>query len=415
MNTACMANRFDNFFKWIIYSSVAFYIFSCALPFFSNIPIFILACAGIISIVFGIKNKPRKFSSISIFFIFFILSFLFSTFFSQNLERTISLSFPFLPGLLLFFILFEFFEDKKEYYMIYGWFSITSAVVSLIALHTALVSDQPTPSNWAHQTGLPYFIVPNDFMMLTVFMPFLVVMAIRNASYTFKTLSILVLGLNLLLFIVYQSRGAILLSLTAIGLPLFMIKKIPFKKIYVYLPVCVIILICIDSLFGLALSKKVFTKSSWFSRLTPWLIAVEMFKSAPIFGTGPRTFGYFYPILVNQFTFPDWIIIDNRVMPWAHNVYLETMAEQGIVGLIILFALIGIAMINFKRLFSCCNSRDPVIIVFSSTVILILGGIIEFSFIRHFFVIVFFAIIGLISALSNKVNSDGDDYANATV
>lgn len=391
---------FNKFLKSIIYSSVVFYIFSCALPFFSNIPLIILALGGFASVILLLKNKPKKFSLISTFFFLFILSFVVSAILSQNFERTFYLSFSMVPGLLLFFVIFENFENEGEYYLIYTGFVITSAIITIASLYAAFISDQPTPSHWVRQSELPYFIVPNDFMMLTVFMPFLVVMALRQTSRCLKFLLLFIIGINLLLFIVYRSRGAVLLSIIAIGFPLVLIKKITLKKLCLYIPFCIILLFIVDSLFAFSLIKKIFTIESWFSRLTPWMVAFEMFKIKPIFGTGPKTFGYFYPILVNKISNPDWIIVDNRLMPWAHNIYLETMAEQGFVGLMILLSLVGIIIIKIKQFFSCNKSKELIAITLSSTVILILGGMIEFSFIRHFFVIVFFSIIGVLATLS---------------
>jgi hypothetical protein len=55
-----------------------------------------------------------------------------------------------------------------------------------------------------------------------------------------------------------------------------------------------------------------------------WSTAWKMFHEAPLLGKGPHTFGLFHPT------------------PWAHNLYLEVLAEQGIVG----FAALGFLLVS---------------------------------------------------------------------
>ena len=59
-------------------------------------------------------------------------------------------------------------------------------------------------------------------------------------------------------------------------------------------------------------------------RLRLWTFAWAMFMDAPLLGQGLHTFA------------------DERI-PWAHSLYLQSLAEQGIVGLLALLLLLSYA------------------------------------------------------------------------
>ena len=77
-------------------------------------------------------------------------------------------------------------------------------------------------------------------------------------------------------------------------------------------------------------------------RAAHWSAAVKMWEQAPWFGVGPGNYAYAYPDIVRN---------DNRLRRWedplghAHNVYLNIMAEGGIVGIVVyLFVWGGVAV-----------------------------------------------------------------------
>lgn len=76
-------------------------------------------------------------------------------------------------------------------------------------------------------------------------------------------------------------------------------------------------------------------------RAAHWSAAVKMWDQAPWFGVGPGNYAYAYPDIVRS---------DNRLRRWddplghAHNIYLNVLAEGGIVGIVLyLFVWGGIA------------------------------------------------------------------------
>lgn len=56
-------------------------------------------------------------------------------------------------------------------------------------------------------------------------------------------------------------------------------------------------------------------------RIGQWLVAVEMFKDAPLVGKGVHIFGLAYPMYLERVTLPAGVAPDTAYIPWAHNLY----------------------------------------------------------------------------------------------
>jgi O-antigen ligase len=293
-----------------------------------------------------------------------------------------------LPALILFFLIVEFY-DRQNFFLVFWCFGVASALASMVALYAAAVSARPAPSDWLFEAGLPYFIVPNDFILLAVFIPFFMAMIVQQRAFFIKSIAVIIIVLNLILFTVYRSRGAILLSVLAIGLSWVMITG-SYKKIFLVLLTVTSAVVMVDFFTGFQLGYKLAAGyESWLTRLAPWSKAWDLFCASPLIGTGPRTFGQFYPHI-----------------PWVHNLFLETLAEQGLLGVA---ALSGLTVSMYRTLIDLLKKTDVSTILVISWVIIFLGGLIEFSFIRHFFVIVFFVVVSLTIGLTLTSADKGEE------
>ena len=84
-------------------------------------------------------------------------------------------------------------------------------------------------------------------------------------------------------------------------------------------------------------------------RLVAWFTAYDMFYNHKIWGVGPDTFSEFYSKFLKNI--PN-VVVTNKVLPHAHNEYLQTLAEFGLLGFIhlstvILFCVFSI--VNYMR------------------------------------------------------------------
>ena len=381
------------FLKYFLRLSLIIYLINFSFPFFSNIPLILLGVTGLFSICFMHKKKKDKKnnSSIRIYLTFFIVSFLISFILSDHQLKTLTFFPSMLPALIIFFLITEFFQ-KKDYHLLYLSLSASSMIVSIMTIKMCVLSENLSPSIWIQQTQLPYFIVPNDLIVFSIFIPYVIIEGFLHKSIFIKIFSLIAILLNLVMFVLYQSRSGVILSLMAIFLSLCLVMT---KKKYLFLLIFFIVLVVIfvDHFWDFYLTKKILSGSdSWLTRLEPWLIAWKIFKEHPITGSGPQTFIVFYP-----------------KMPWAHNLYMETLAEQGIIGIIsLLFLANSIIAASARYIFIDKASA----ILFSSSVILFVGAIIEFSFIRHFFTVVFFLITSMTIVNSTYLTAKRGKHAN---
>jgi O-antigen ligase len=156
----------------------------------------------------------------------------------------------------------------------------------------------------------------------------------------------------------------------------------------------------VDGLLGFPLLAKFSGFAG--TRIPLWLAAWGMFLDAPFLGQGPHTYVLLYKSYLNNSNLPDWLAIDPRRTPWPHNLYLEVLAEQGLVGLAALGALLPASARLGWRLRSSTQRdlRIYGIAVLSSLAGFCFAALLESSFVRLWVVVTLFALLGLLAKLS---------------
>jgi O-antigen ligase len=158
-------------------------------------------------------------------------------------------------------------------------------------------------------------------------------------------------------------------------------------------------ILVVDALLGFPFAQK-FTNQS--GRIAFVLVAWSMFLDAPILGHGLHSFGLFYQSYLSNLGLPSWIGADPRPLSWAHNLYAQVLAEQGIVGIT---ALMFLLIFTFSVARKTMQAGDQKI---RALITGILGALFGFcaaamfdsSFMREWVVVIFFILIGIISSLS---------------
>jgi O-antigen ligase len=109
----------------------------------------------------------------------------------------------------------------------------------------------------------------------------------------------------------------------------------------------------IPAYFGLtdALSQPV-TDANYavLERLAHWVAAERMWASAPWLGVGPGNFNTIYPLV----RLPRWDV----ALGHAHNIYLNVLAETGILGLLAYTCLLVTAGVTVWRRFRRVSRRN---------------------------------------------------------
>src|SRR5262249_2331764 len=68
------------------------------------------------------------------------------------------------------------------------------------------------------------------------------------------------------------------------------------------------------------------------SRLGHWMVAAQMWAESPWVGKGPFTFVDHYLRYLDRMTLPFGVPKEQRYIPWPHSLYLEQLAERGVIG-----------------------------------------------------------------------------------
>jgi O-antigen ligase len=84
------------------------------------------------------------------------------------------------------------------------------------------------------------------------------------------------------------------------------------------------------------------------ARLGHWLVALQMWMAAPWLGQGPFTFTEFYAKWLPA-TLPFGITPQVAAIPWAHNLYLEVLAERGLLGFAIFAGVATWTLLRGRR------------------------------------------------------------------
>jgi O-antigen ligase len=109
----------------------------------------------------------------------------------------------------------------------------------------------------------------------------------------------------------------------------------------------------------------------WDARIPIWETSWNTFLGNPILGAGRHTFRY--------------VSADNIQVNWAHNVYLETLAEQGLVGLAALTGLLVTMVCMAARIRKRASGDQRIVAaaLMATTIGILFAGIFEISFVRQ--------------------------------
>jgi len=348
-----LLNIKNNFYKKILL--VVLFLILIIPPFFNGgnniyikeIVFILVSVLGIFFIFFIPKEEKNSLNKKSIINYSFLFVFLIFTLISSVFSIFRYYSFIFWLNILnyevLFFIISRVKFSQKEKDLLFKIVLIVSVILCLIGIYFYLTG------SYIRLTSLFYW--PNPF---AGYLLFIIPLAVYNYFISKnKFLSILSLVILITSFLLTGSRGAFLILFIIIFIYLILNFK-EFKKNFLYL---FIILIFSSFLFyGCSYLKG----SEFFSfiehykntgsnqdystniKLNYWQGALEIFKKYPIFGSGPDTFSIIY----SQFQ-------KNPISSgkYAHNWYLEILAESGVLSLLIwLIFLSSIIFFNWKHI-----------------------------------------------------------------
>lgn len=113
------------------------------------------------------------------------------------------------------------------------------------------------------------------------------------------------------------------------------------------------------------------------SRIPVWDAALHQIQEAPLSGSGANSFGPYYAEHIRRTDYPDFIAVDTRYMPWAHNLFLDVAVSFGVPASALLLALLLAVLVKSLR-----TKGQPDSAVFGSVLLFLLASMVEFTHLR---------------------------------
>jgi len=311
---------------------------------------------------------------------------------SSDAAQSLRLSAPLVPAALLFFLIGDRFETVGHTRALYLTFSLVSLGLSGWLLWNAWLDGWVSPNVWAQHAGTPLLVVGNDVTFLAVVAPLSLALIYGHPRRAIAAISGLSILFTVCVIGLFLSRGALLALVVSLGCASALIRpRLAIACGALLLGVTVVV----DAALGFPLASKF--AAAWTSelpRVSLWQQAWSTFLDSPWVGHGPYTVTY--------------IAADQREsMRWAHNLYLDALVGQGLVGFAALLLLLGSAV---SQAWATHRVAQGDVRTLNAAALAALSGfcvaaLYEISFLRLWAVVSLFALLGLISHLADIARS----------
>lgn len=186
----------------------------------------------------------------------------------------------------------------------------------------------------------PALVVPNDMLLGVIFLPIVVAIFFNEKSMFLK---ILVVGVvAILLAAIYKVDSRVCLLTTVLMLMMSFSHTRP-KQFLAYRIVLLLVLYLAEFFLDLGVVENLLALRQENARLSIWLAGLMRWVDHPFLGFGPSNFEIAYRLGISSMDLPSWMVVEDRTVPWAHNLYIEALIERGVFGLVtqsMLFLLI---------------------------------------------------------------------------
>ena len=379
---------------------VCIYLVGFAFPIPWQLPLLLFVALAVLAVLSEGATKRRPAPRIlTIAVAIFLLATVASVLGSRDPSRSLALSAAWVPGALLFVVIGERIRLLDHVRILFVAMVAVALLLSIWLLVATGVYGT-NPHEWLQGQGIPVLVVPNDCNFLALLTPLALVLVLEKPRSPQAILGILAIVAVALVIAVFTSRGAAL----TMGVSLVAAAGLARPRLaWAVVAVLLVGFLVVDGVMGFALTSK-FTRVVD-SRISLWLMAWEMFLHAPWLGQGPATFRVLYPLYLEIVPFPDWVVMDpwGGPVPWAHNLYLELLAERGVVGFVAFSGMIAAGLTVSGRLLRR-HGAGPISWWAAGATASLLGflfsGLYETSLVRIWAVVLLLSLLGILASLS---------------
>lgn len=371
-----------------------------------NIPVLILALLGLLNALYNPLPFPWQ-APLCGGIAALLISTLLSLVGSPLAQHALWANLYWLPALLLFGLATLTYRSAIALDSLAMAMTLLTAMLSGQLLWVAASAPAQHPSAWVEQLNSALIAVPNDLALVAVIAPLSALLAFRSAARApwLSLFVVAILSAGWVTMVIYQSGIAAM----AMALTLFALLACwRWRLALISLAAVSALALAIDALMGWPLLAKYLKFINHLDARTGlWVAAWLMFVDAPLLGHGPNTFGSIYLVYLQQATLPEWIATDFRHTPWPHNLFLELLAERGLVGFSAFMFLFFMAFSKLYRLVKRSDTalRQWAIALSCSGIGFCFTALFELSFKRLWVLLVVFLFLGIITAIDSPIRS----------
>lgn len=378
--------------------AVCAYIIGIAVPLKWDIPFLALAFSGVLAAGTRMRTALSASSPLAVPVVVFLMATGLSTLLSADVPRSLKLSTPLLPGVLLFFLVAHHVDGTHQVRRLFGAFSVVGLGVASVLLWAAWSNRGISLEQLVATVGIPIIVVPNDVTFLALVSPLSLVLLYRERRGLIRGVAALSVLLSVAAVVVLQSRVAILTMVLCLG---WVVAGLMGRRRALACGGVVVALgLLTDAVLGFPLLAKFGHYAGWVGRIPLWRSAWGMFLTSMALGHGPHTFVLFYG------SYLPWLPTERRIIPWPHNLYLEMLAEQGIVGFSALAFLLAAGLRagwRAQRLHEA-EARMFAAGACAAFVGFCAAAVVELTLLRYWVVVVLFTLLGVIAQLTSSEN-----------
>ena len=393
---------------------VSGYVIGLALPVSPglDLPLVFLVALAVLAAIASPQQRRLGDSLVALPLLAFVAARLASALAAPEPLRSLKMVAPVLPGLLLFFVLSEWVRTEHHVAVVYVSLTAAGLVLATTFLVMGWLSAAGSADAWAQAMPSPLLVVKNDLAVVAVLAPVALAAARLRPRWLVR---LLVLGFFAALVTAIgamQSRTVLLTALVAVGGFAALTRGRALvahpRRAWLLLAAAVAGVIAVDALLGFRLAQKILGDAQGSGRLALWAAALAMFQAAPVLGHGPHSFVLHYRAYLDTMQLPGWVVIDPRVTPWAHNLFLELLAEQGAVGLAAFLALVATGIATTARLLRADrrNIRCLGAGAGAALIAFLAAALVELTLLRAWVIIVLFTLLGLLVTATRVERED---------
>lgn len=372
------------------------------------------------------NNREVVFSKLFIPMLVFVLWVGISSFWSINSQVALTTVVQFFSYLVAFALSITLLTNKERVLLVFKSLMLTLFVVVSLGLLQYYLADNQWIQELYFQTGTVGSVFGNRNMavqFVIMLVPMVIALFLLENRSRNVYLYSAVLFLTLLFLINSTARqGYVALIIETFALLTFfavdyyknraqsLVGKTPNIKHKSIILLFILLMLGVVSNFNIASkSNKIdhfvsIAQGADNSRIPVWINTIELIKDNPVIGVGAGQWKEHYPLYYNRAAF-DKAHGEKVKFRDAHNDYLETFANYGLVGILILAWLVYIIIVNFFKVLINPNNTSRMLILSIALSFIGLSVVALVSFPINWYVPGFFVAIflGILSRLSGSI------------